>query len=244
MTSPSPAPPRRKPATAAKPRSRRAATPIETDSATVEPGLVDQIRAMAGRLLDLSTAAGMAGRALQTAGRVSQALREGQALEAASEVVKAVLPSISDAGASATQTGAALRAIREAAGMTIADVGAAIDLQDPALIDALENGRIALSFELFLRLAAVFGRSDPIGFVMGLTRAANPELWHSLEALGVGKLVLQTVREHQFVNILRSNDDARSLSDEEFAELLSFTQAAFEMAMAWRKRQSGKRATC
>lgn len=199
---------------------------------------------MAGRLLDLSTAAGMAGRALQTAGRVSQALREGQALEAASEVVKAVLPGISDAGASATKTGAALRAMREAAGMTIADVGAAIDLQDPALIDALENGRIALSFELFLRLAAVFGRSDPIGFVMGLTRAANPELWHSLEALGVGKLVLQTVREHQFVNILRSNDDARSLSDEEFAELLSFTQAAFEMAMAWRKRQSGKRATC
>jgi len=243
MTSPSPAPPRRKPAAAVKPRSRRASTPIEEGTAAVEPGLVDQVRAMAGRLLDLSTAAGMAGRALQTAGRVSQALREGQALEAASEVVKAVLPGIGGAGTSAAQTGAALRAMREAAGMTMADVGAAIDLQDPALIDALENGRIALSFELFLRLAAVFGRSDPIGFVMGLTRAASPDLWHSLETLGVGKLVLQTVREHQFVNLLRSNDDARSLSDEEFAELLSFTQAAFEMAMAWRKRQHGERAT-
>ena len=107
----------------------------------------------------------------------------------------------------------------------------------------LENGRMALSFELFLRLAAVFGRSDPVGFIMGLTRTANPELWQSLEALGVGKLVLQTVREHQFVNILRGSDDARNLSDEEFAEVLGFTQAAFAMAMAWRARQRAERAS-
>jgi transcriptional regulator with XRE-family HTH domain len=126
--------------------------------------------------------------------------------------------------------------MRETAGLTIAEVGAAIDLKDPSLIEAIENGRLALSFELILRLAAVFGRNDPVGFVMRLTRSSNPELWKSLEALGVGKLVLQTVREHQFVNVYRSNDDARALSDEEFAEILSFTQAAFEMAMALRAR--------
>ena len=124
--------------------------------------------------------------------------------------------------------------MRETAGLTIAEVGAAIDLKDPSLIEAIENGRIALSFELILRLAAVFGRNDPVGFVMRLTRSSNPELWKSLEGLGIGKLVLQTVREHQFVNVYRSNDDARALSDEEFAEILSFTQAAFEMAMALR----------
>ena len=32
--------------------------------------------------------------------------------------------------------------------MTIDEVGAAIDLKDPAVIEAAENGRVALSFEL------------------------------------------------------------------------------------------------
>ena len=192
---------------------------------------------MAGRLLDLGSATAVAGRALQTAGKVSRALQEGHPIDAASEVVRAVLPGVGDTAAWA-KTGAALRAVRETAGLTIAEVGQAIDLKDPSLIEAIENGRLALSFELILRLAAVFGRNDPVGFVMRFTRASNPELWQTLEALGVGRLVLQTVREHQFVNVYRSNDDARALSDEEFAEILSFTQAAFEMAMALRARHA------
>ncbi|MBL8395041.1 MAG: helix-turn-helix transcriptional regulator [Candidatus Accumulibacter sp.] len=200
-----------------------------------DPGIVEQVRAMAGRLLDLSSATVVAGKALETAGRVSRALQEGHPIDAASEVVRAVLPSVGEPAAWA-RTGAALRTMRETAGLTIAEVGAAIDLKDPSLIEAIENGRLALSFELILRLAAVFGRNDPVGFVMRLTRSSNPELWKSLEGLGVGRLVLQTVREHQFVNVYRSNDDARALNDEEFAEILSFTQAAFEMAMALRSR--------
>jgi transcriptional regulator with XRE-family HTH domain len=224
------APAAKRPARKSSPAAKAAAI-----AAPVEPGLVDQVRAMAGRLLDISAAAGVAGRALETAGKVSRALRDGQALAAASEVVRAVLPSMAEPAAWG-KTGAAIRAMREAAGLTIAEVGAAIDLKDPSLIEALENGRIALSFELILRLAAVFGRSDPIGFIMTFTRSSNPDLWKSLEALGVGKLVLQSVREHQFVNVYRSNDDARGLSDEEFVEILSFTQAAFEMAMALRTR--------
>jgi transcriptional regulator with XRE-family HTH domain len=236
MTGSSSPPPKRKPPAARRVASKSAAAAAEkTSTPAAEPGLVDQVRAMAGRLLDISSAAGVAGRALQTAGKVSRALRDGQALEAASEVVRAVLPSVAEPAAWA-RTGATIRAMREAAGLTIAEVGAAIDLKDPSLIEALENGRMALSFELILRLAAVFGRSDPIGFVMGLTRSSNPDLWKTLEGLGVGKLVLQTVREHQFVNIYRSNDEARGLTDEEFAEILSFTQAAFEMAMALRSR--------
>jgi transcriptional regulator with XRE-family HTH domain len=224
------APAAKRPARKSSPAAKAAAI-----AAPVEPGLVDQVRAMAGRLLDISAAAGVAGRALETASKVSRALRDGQALAAASEVVRAVLPSMAEPAAWG-KTGAAIRAMREAAGLTIAEVGAAIDLKDPSLIEALENGRIALSFELILRLAAVFGRSDPIGFIMTFTRSSNPDLWKSLEALGVGKLVLQSVREHQFVNVYRSNDDARGLSDEEFVEILSFTQAAFEMAMALRTR--------
>ena len=206
-----------------------------------ESGVVEQLRAMAGRLLDLSSATMVAGRALETAGKVGRALQDGHPIDAASEVVKAVLPGVSEP-AGWSKAGAAIRAMREKAGMTIAEVGAALDLKDPSLLEAIETGRLALSFELILRLAAVFGRNDPIGFVMRFTRSTNPDLWKSLEDLGVGKLVLQTVREHQFVNIYRSNDEARTLSDEEFAEIASFTQAAFEMAMALRSRHLARRA--
>lgn len=215
--------------------------PLPTPSS--EPGLVEQVRAMAGRFLDVSSAAGVAGRTLDTASKVSRALWDGQAIEAASEVLRVLLPSAANAADSAAwaKTGATVRKLRESAGLTIAELGAAIDLDDPSLVDALENGRLAVSFELILRLAAVFGRKDPVGFVMRLTRTANPELWKRLEELGVGKLVLQSVREHQFVNVYRSNDDARTLSDEEFAEILGFTQAAFEMAMAQRARYRASR---
>jgi transcriptional regulator with XRE-family HTH domain len=199
-----------------------------------EASVVDQVRALTGRLLDLGVATAVAGRALETAGRVSRALRQGQAIEAAGEVVRAVLPGAAEPAW--TKTGAAIRALREKAGLTVADVSAAIDLKDPSLIEALENGKMALSFELILRLAAVFGRSDPVGFVMRFTRASNPELWQSLETLGIGKLALQTVREHEFVNIFRGNDEARRLDDDQFAEILGFTRAAFEMAMSLHAR--------
>lgn len=194
---------------------------------------------MAGRLLDLSSAASVAGRALETAGKVSKALQEGHPLDAASEVVRAVLPGMGEPAEAWAKTGAAMRAIRETAGLTVAEVGAALDLDDPSLVEAIENGRIALSFELILRLAAVLGRNDPIGFVTRFTRSTHPELWKSLEALGVGKLVLQSIREHQFVNVYRASDEARRLGDEEFAEILSFTRAAFEMAMAMHQRYAG-----
>ena len=73
-------------------------------------------------------------------------------------------------------------------------------------------------------------------FVMKLTRNTNPDLWRSLEGLGVGRLLIQSAREREFANIYRVDDTARNLDDEEFAEVLAFTRAAFEMAMAFRGR--------
>lgn len=224
MTNP-PASPAKRKAPAAKRSATKPAAAGRTVSATpTEPGLVDQVRAMASRLLDISSATVVAGRALQTA----------------SEVVRAVLPGGAEPAAWA-KTGAAIRTMRETAGLTIAEVSAAIDLKDPSLIEALENGRMALSFELILRLAAVIGRNDPVGFVMRFTRSSNPDLWKSLEALGVGKFVLHSVRERELANIYRSNDAARDLGDEEFAEILGFTRAAFEMAMALQTRRGARR---
>lgn len=202
-----------------------------------ESGLVNQMRTMAGKVLDMGVATVGAAATLQTASGIARALRKGKPMEAAADVLKAVLPGLSEPDAW-PRTGAALRRLRQAAGLTISEVGTAINLKDPSLIEAWEKGRIAVPFEIVLRLAAVLGRNDPIGFVMKFTRSANPDLWRSLESLGVGKLLIQSAREREFANIYRADDEARRLSDKEFAEVLTFTRAAFEMAMAFRGRSA------
>jgi transcriptional regulator with XRE-family HTH domain len=132
------------------------------------------------------------------------------------------------------KTGAVLRGMREAAGMSVKEVGAAIDLKDPALLELVENGKVALPFEIILRLASILGRNDPISFVMRFTRSYNPEVWHTLENLGIGRFAVQAGREREFANVYRGSDAARRLSDDEFAAVLAFTKAAFELALAFR----------
>jgi len=230
-----PKPKRKAPAKKPAARPRPATQPVSPDPG--ETGLVRQMRSMAGKVLDVGAATVGAAATLQTASGVARALRNGKPMEAAADVLKAMLPALSEPGVW-TRTGAALRRVREAAGLTITEVGTAINLKDPSLIEAWENGRIAVPFELVLRLAAVLGRNDPIGFVMKFTRSSNPDLWRALEGLGVGKLLIQSAREREFANIYRGDDEARKLTDKEFAEVLTFTRAAFEMALAFRGRSS------
>ena len=231
-TTPRRKPAARRPAPSGNPKPRAAEPP--------ENGLVDQMRSMAGKVLDVGAATVNAASSLKTAAGVARALSQGKPMEAAADVLKAVLPGLSEPGVW-VRTGAALKRLRTAAGLTITEVGAAINLKDPSLIEAWENGRIAVPFEIILRLAAVLGRNDPVGFVMKFTRASNPDLWRALEYLGVGKLLIQTAREREFANIYRSDDEARTLSDKEFAEVLTFTRAAFEMAMAFRGRRGARK---
>ena len=101
------------------------------------------------------------------------------------------------------KTGAVLRRMRETAGMSVDEVGNAIDLKDPTLLELVENGKVALPFEIILRLASVLGRNDPISFVMRFTRSYNPDVWKTLESLGIGRLALQAGREREFANIYR-----------------------------------------
>lgn len=223
-----------KPRTA--PRKTATARARKVEPVVVDNGLVDQMRAMAGKVLDAGAATVGAAASLKAAAGVARALSQGRTMEAAADVLKAVMPSLTEPGVWA-RTGAALKRLRQAAGLTVTEVGAAINLKDPSLIEAWENGRIAVPFEIVLRLAAVLGRNDPIGFVMKFTRASNPDVWRALENLGVGKLLIQSAREREFANIYRADDEARKLSDEEFAEVLTFTRAAFEMAMAFRGRK-------
>jgi transcriptional regulator with XRE-family HTH domain len=132
------------------------------------------------------------------------------------------------------KAGNVLRGMREAAGLSVKEVGEAINLKDPSLIELVENGKVALPFEIILRLASVLGRNDPISFVMRFTRSYNPEVWHTLENLGIGRFAVQAGREREFANIYRASDAARRLDDLDFAAVLAFTRAAFEMAIAFR----------
>ena len=157
----------------------------------------------------------------------------GAAADASIGAAKAILVKPEQRRALA-KTGNVLRGMREAAGLSLRQVGEAINLDDPTLLDLVENGKVALPFEIILRLASVLGRNDPISFVMRFTRSYNPGVWHTLESLGIGRFAVQAGREREFANIYRSSDAARRLSDEEFGAVLAFTKAAFETALAFR----------
>jgi len=129
------------------------------------------------------------------------------------------------------ETGGYVRELRELAGLTRAELARALELRDVSLLEAVESGTATVSFELILRLAAILARHDPVPFVSKLARTYNPMLWDLLRDWGVGRLPLQLEREREFVNVLRSRDDARALSDGDFAAVLSFVDAAFEMAL-------------
>lgn len=137
------------------------------------------------------------------------------------------------------EAGAYLRDLRLVAGLTLDDLSAALELRDHSLLAAAEKGTAALSFDLILRLAAVLARRDPVPVAMRLARIYRPELWQILEDWGVGRLSLHYERERQFLNIYRRQDCARALSDAGFAEVLAFTQQAFEMALRLVAAQEG-----
>jgi transcriptional regulator with XRE-family HTH domain len=139
------------------------------------------------------------------------------------------------------KAGGLFRDLRESAGLTLADLGRAINLKDLSLLEQVEGGKVGLPFEIILRLAGVLGRNDPIPVVMKLTRTYNPKLWATLEALGIGRLAVQAGREREFANLYRASDAARELNDEEFAAALTFVRASFEAALVFRV-ETGKSA--
>ena len=136
--------------------------------------------------------------------------------------------------AAVEKAGGLFRDLREGAGLTLGDLGSAINLKDVSLLEQVEGGKVGLPFEIILRLAGVLGRNDPIPVAMKLTRTYNPKLWATLESLGVGRLAVQAGREREFANIYRASDAARQLSDEEFAAALKFVRASFESALVFR----------
>jgi transcriptional regulator with XRE-family HTH domain len=136
--------------------------------------------------------------------------------------------------AAVDKAGSLFRSLREGAGLTLEDIGNAINLKDVSLLEDVEGGKVGLPFEIILRLAGVLGRNDPIPIAMKLTRSYNPKLWATLESLGIGRLAVQAGREREFANLYRASDAARELNDAEFAAALKFVRASFEAALAFR----------
>lgn len=135
------------------------------------------------------------------------------------------------------ETGLYLKDLREVAGLTLDELSESLELKDESLLGAVENGTATISFELVLRLAALVARHDPIPFIMQFIRTYNPELWELLEAWGVDRIPLQYERERLFINIYRSRDEARDLSEEGFEKVLNHTRTAFDMALHFVQEQ-------
>lgn len=133
--------------------------------------------------------------------------------------------------------GQSLKDLREVAGLTVSELSEALQLKDKSLLEAVENGTATLSFELILRLSALLARNDPIPFILKYSRTYSPETWKLLHDWGAGRLPLQYQREREFINIYRSKDRARDLSDEGFAHVLAFTREAFNTALHFVEEQ-------
>lgn len=140
------------------------------------------------------------------------------------------------------KAGSMLRQARESAGMSLKELSEAVAIADPRMLEQAEVGKAALPMEVILRLAGVLGRRDPVPFAMKLARTYNPQLWKALDALGIGSLVALAGRERELANLYRGNDDARRLSDDDFADVLAFTKTAFDMAVKFRVGTPAQRA--
>lgn len=194
---------------------------VEQVQATEDPGESREPESLIDRI------AGFTGSALRFAARSTDTSRKvGRALMKSQDQLRMMLVA-----------GNSLRDIREVAGLTLSEMSEALNLKDKSVLEAIENGTATLSFELILRLAALIARNDPIPFILRTTRNYNPDVWRVLNDWGVGRLPLQFERERQFINIFRSHDDARTLSDEGFRKVLDFTRQSFEMSLHFIEEQ-------
>jgi hypothetical protein len=196
-----------------KSTSEEKRTEAEDNSSILDTLLGSQVGSLLGGLLDISG---------QAAKMVSE-----NTWEQVLKMLKYTPEQLEQMG----RAGTTLKDAREVAGLTLTELSSAIDLKNPDLLKTVEDGKVGLPFEILLRLASFYARNDPIPFVMKYARTYSPGIWDVMETLGLDKLTLEAEREIQFLNIYRSHDAARQLSDDGFERVRAFTQQAFEMAL-------------
>ena len=202
--------PARKAAHAASPARQPAELSAGVGAKSLVLSLAQQLQSWAGSMLS------RVGDASDTALTLAAARTQGPGRKAAVEKAAGLL-----------------RDLRQAAGLSLEELGQALELDDPSFMGLVESGKVGLPFDLILRLASVLARNDPVGFVMKMTRTYNHKIWKTLDALGVGKLLVQAGREREFANIYRRHDAARHLSDKDFGAALAFADAAFQAALVF-----------
>ena len=140
------------------------------------------------------------------------------------------------------RAGMVVQDARQVAGLTIDELNEVLDLEDKTLLQAVEQGTATLSFDLIVRLTSLLARHDPIPFVVNVIRGYNPQLWTVMEDWGFGQLPTMLERDRQWINIYRSRDEARQLSEPEFDKVVDFARSAFEMALEFAKMEKDERA--
>ncbi len=199
-----------------KPEARGDGEKAEAAKATAKKGReTEDSGSLMGRLSDLTNSAYRLAR--RTTGT---SLKVGKAIIKSQDQLKVMLAA-----------GQSLKDLREVAGLTVNEMADALNLKDKTLLEAVENGTATLSFELILRLAALLARNDPVPFILKYTRTYSPDTWRILHDWGIGRIPLHFERERNFINIYRSHDAARKLSDEGFEKVLEFTRKAFELSL-------------
>ena len=129
------------------------------------------------------------------------------------------------------RAGSYLKDLRQVAGLTLEDLARAVDVDNPEILRAIEEGRSPVTLDILYRLASFYSRNDPITFMFNFSREYAPWLWQILRITGIEKLMITVERELKFINIYRSRESARRLSDEDFDKMLGFVRSGFNMAM-------------
>ena len=129
------------------------------------------------------------------------------------------------------KAGSALKDLRVTAGYSLEELADTLDVDNPNLLQSIEDGKAALPMNLLLRMSSLYSRNDPLPFVMRFSRTYHPSLSNILNKSGLDGVIIKAERELKLVNIYRSKDEARQLSDEGFDKVLEFTNKAFNMAL-------------
>jgi len=138
------------------------------------------------------------------------------------------------------KAGKNLRDLREVSKLTVEDLASALDLENPDLLRAIEEGRSPITLDILFRLASFYSRNDPMTFMLSFSKEYAPWLWYVLRVTGMEKMLITIERELKFINIYRSQDAARDLSDEEFEKVLGFTRKSFDMAVEFIAKSSSE----
>lgn len=131
----------------------------------------------------------------------------------------------------AGKAGRYLKDMRQVAGLTLEDLAKAVDIDNLDMLRAIEEGRSPVTLDILFRLASFYSRNDPLTFMMDFSKEYAPWLWQLLRFTGIERLVITLERELKFINIYRSKDGIRNLSNENFDRLIGFADNAVALAM-------------